>query len=86
MTPDRIFSAVLLAMFLCSPLLAQEAAEELRAAEIAFAASVADKDAEAFASFIDEDAVFVGATVLEGREAILQAWAVFFAEMCDCCR
>ena len=66
-------------LLLCSPLAAEEVADELRAAEIAFAASVAEKDAEGFASFVDENAVFVGATVLRGREAIVQAWSLFLA-------
>lgn len=70
----------LLLLLLCAPLAADEAADELRAAEIAFAASVADRDAEAFASFLDEDAVFLGATALRGREAVIEAWSVFLAE------
>ncbi len=61
-------------------LYADEAGDSLRAAEIAFAASVADRDAEAFASFIDEDAVFLGATALRGRAAIVEGWAVFLTE------
>ena len=67
-------------LLLCAPLGADDLADELRAAEIAFAASVADRDAERFASFIDEDAVFLGATALRGRAAIVEGWAVFFAE------
>ena len=67
-------------LLLCSPLAAEDAAGELRAAEIAFAASVADRDAERFASFIDEDAVFLGAAALRGREAIVEGWSVFLAE------
>lgn len=73
-------SVAICLLLLCAPLAAAEPAEELRAAEIAFAASVAEGDIERFKSFIDEDAVFVGATALRGREAIVQAWSVFFAE------
>ena len=70
-----------LAILLCAlPLAADEAADSLRAAEIAFAASVAERDAEAFASFLDEEAIFASAGVLRGREAVVQAWSVFFAE------
>jgi ketosteroid isomerase-like protein len=61
---------------LTGPLAADEVADGLRAAEIAFAASVADRDLEAFSSFLDKDAVFIGATVLRGHEAM----SVFFAE------
>ena len=74
------FTLTLALLAFCSPLAADEAADELRAAEIAFAATVADRDLEAFASFLDEDAVFVSAGVLRGREAIVQAWSAFFAE------
>lgn len=55
-------------------------AESLRATEIAFAASVADQDFERFLSFIDEDAVFMSGAPLRGREAIGEAWSVFFGE------
>lgn len=72
--------ATLALLLLCPPLAADEAADELRAAELAFAGSVAERDAEQFASFIDEDAVFLGAGVLRGRAAIVEGWAVFFAE------
>ena len=78
--PQRPLLAAVALLLFCSPLVAGEAADELRAAEIAFAASVADRDAERFASFIDEDAIFLGSTALRGREAIVQGWAVFFAE------
>ncbi len=79
--PRRVlFSITAAILILAAPLAADEAADELRAAEVAFAASVADRDAERFASFIDEEAVFIGATVLRGREAITQAWSVFLAE------
>lgn len=57
-----------------------EARESLRAAENAFAASVKDRDRDAFLSFIADDAVFVSASTLRGREAIGAAWAPFFAE------
>jgi ketosteroid isomerase-like protein len=54
--------------------------EQVRAAEVAFARSVAEKDRAAFAAAIDPDAVFVGgggATV--GRERIVAEWGAFFA-------
>ncbi len=72
--------AALALVLLVTSVAADEATDELRASEIAFAASVAEHDAERFASFIDEDAIFIGATSLRGREAIVQAWSVFFAE------
>ena len=52
----------------------------LRATEIAFAASVAEKDRESFAGFIADEAIFVSGAVLRGKQAILEGWAVFFRE------
>ncbi len=73
-------AATVALLLLGPPLAADETGDSLRAAEIAFAASVAENDAAAFASFIDEDAVFLGATALRGKEAIVQAWSIFLAE------
>lgn len=60
---------------------AGEATDSLRAAEIAFARSVAEHDRAAFAATIAEDAIFLGAGgPLRGRDAIVEAWAPFLAE------
>ena len=49
--------------------------DQLREAEIAFAASFAEGDMEAFAGFLDEFAVFMGrSTPLKGKEAIVERW------------
>ena len=80
MSRRSLITAALALLLLAAPLAADEAADGLRAAEIAFAASVADRDAEAFASFLDEDTVFVAAAVLRGKAAVIEAWNVFFAE------
>jgi ketosteroid isomerase-like protein len=54
--------------------------EAARAAEVAFAASVANGDAAAFAAAIDEQAVFVDASgPTRGRSAITAAWAPLLA-------
>ncbi len=55
-------------------------AAEVRCAEIAFSLSVERQDLEAFRSFLDPDARFVGASVLRGPEAIVAAWSVLFAD------
>ena len=79
--PHRHLVCIALALFLSATSLpADEAADSLRAAELAFAASVAEGDLERFTSFLDEEAIFASAGVLRGREAIVQAWSVFFAE------
>jgi len=53
----------------------------LAEAEMGFAKSMADRDFEAFGSFIDEHAVFInGGKPLRGKQAILDHWQAFFAE------
>ena len=56
----------------------QRAAE----AERGFAASMAKRDPKAFASFISEEAIFMGSSdaprVLRGRAAIVEGWKPFF--------
>ena len=51
--------------------------EEVRQAEIEFNRVAAEGDVEKFADSIAEDAVFYGATTLEGREAVVAAWQPF---------
>jgi ketosteroid isomerase-like protein len=54
-------------------------AAEVEAREIAFAKTMADRDLEAFLSFVSPEAVFFnGNEPLRGREAIARAWAPFF--------
>jgi uncharacterized protein (TIGR02246 family) len=52
--------------------------EQVRAAETAFARSMAERDLAAFTSFLAEDAVFVGSSLLRGREAVAAGWKRFF--------
>lgn len=50
-------------------------------AETAFARSMQDRDLATFASFIDDDAVFInGGKPLRGKPAILAHWQSFFVE------
>ena len=54
-------------------------ASTVEAREIAFARSMADRDLEAFRSFVSEEAVFFnGNTPIRGRDAVVEAWAPFF--------
>ncbi len=56
-----------------------ELAEEVRRSEIAFAQTMADRDAVGFASFLAEEAVFSsGPRATRGRAAVLEAWKGFF--------
>ena len=74
---------VLLAMGLLAPrpVAAQtqsELAEQVRAAEAAFAETMARRDLAAFASFVAQDAVFVGRSPLRGRDAVREGWKGFY--------
>ena len=55
-----------------------DTADEVRCREIGFSKSVEAQDHERFATFIDPDARFVGNKVDRSREAIAEAWRVFF--------
>jgi len=53
--------------------------QDVRCREIAFSQAAEQRDAIRFASFIDTDARFVGASVLRGPAAIAEGWSAFFA-------
>ena len=77
----RGFVAVLLALGLV-PVASAEPLETIaarvRAREVAFAKSMADRDHAAFATFISEEAVFLGRTALRGRRAVGEGWKAYF--------
>jgi uncharacterized protein (TIGR02246 family) len=52
--------------------------EQVRAAETAFAKTLADRDLGAFSGFVSEEAVFVGQSVHRGRAAVREAWRSYF--------
>ena len=52
---------------------------DVRCREIGFSKSVEQLDMDAFRSFIDADARFVGASVLRGVDQIAEGWSVFFS-------
>jgi len=47
---------------------------QVRAAETAFAKTMADRDAAGFATFVADEAVFFGRNVLRGKAAVVNAW------------
>ena len=54
-------------------------AEQVRASETAFAATLAARDFSAFAGWVADDAVFInGGRPLRGKAAVLAHWARFF--------
>lgn len=58
-----------------------DTASDLRATEVAFAATMADRDLEAFGTFLDDEVVFfTGDEVLRGRGAVMAAWAPYFSD------
>ncbi len=63
-----------------SPSAASSAAlqAQVRAREAAFAKTMADRDLTAFASFVSEEAVFVGGSVMRGRRAVTEGWRRLF--------
>lgn len=52
--------------------------EQVRAAEIAFARTMADRDHAAFTSFLSEETVFFTPQAVHGRKAVSDAWARFY--------
>ena len=53
-------------------------AAEVKASEIAFARTMADRKLDKFADFVAEDAVFNGRSAQIGRPAVVEAWKRFF--------
>jgi len=53
-------------------------ADDVRCREIGFSQSVENRDVDAFRSFIDADARFVGSGVLRGTDQVAEAWSIFF--------
>lgn len=52
---------------------------ELRDTESAFAASMAERDLDAFAGFLADEAVFfTGENALRGKRAVVDGWAPYF--------
>ena len=52
--------------------------KQVRDRELAFAKTMADRDHAAFASFVSEEAIFVGRTVFRGRAAVAEGWKRLF--------
>ena len=55
------------------------AAAEVRARDVAFATTLADRDFDAFLTFLSPDAIFFAADgPLRGRDAVARVWAGYF--------
>ena len=57
---------------------AAQLAQQVRDAENAFAATMAKRDLEAFASFLAEDAIFFGQAPLRGKAAVVEGWKAYY--------
>jgi ketosteroid isomerase-like protein len=68
---------ILALVLISSSAAAADLTETVRCREIGFSIAAENRDAEAFASFVDADARFVGASVTRGTEEITQAWNTF---------
>ncbi len=55
-----------------------ELASQVRAAETAFAKTMAARDHAAFGSHVADDAIFFGQSALRGKSAIAAGWKPFF--------
>lgn len=53
-------------------------AEQVRAAETAFAKTMADRDHAAFASFLADETVFFSPAAVRGKSAVAARWKGFF--------
>ena len=53
-------------------------AEQVRATERAFAKTMADRDHEAFVSFLSGEAVFLGRTTLRGKAQVAAGWKAYY--------
>jgi ketosteroid isomerase-like protein len=71
---------IVFSMLFLSTAALSDATEEVRCQEIGFSKSVENTDLDQFRSFLDDDARFVGNSVLRGPEAVTNAWGVFFTE------
>ena len=79
MTTQWILMAAALTTAWPGPGLGQDLQEQVRSAERAFAQTMADRDLEAFAAFVSEEAVFFGGPEpLRGREAVVEGWRPYF--------
>jgi ketosteroid isomerase-like protein len=57
----------------------RDVAQEVSNTERAFAKTMANRDHEAFASFIADDAIFFsGADPIRGKQSVVDSWAPFF--------
>jgi ketosteroid isomerase-like protein len=67
-------------VFFASAAFAADPADDVRAAETAFAKAFADRDTAKFFSFVADDATFFGGRALKGKAEVVKAWSRFFED------
>ncbi len=72
--------AIAITLALLSPIALADAVSDVRCREIGFSNAAENRNLEAFSTFLDEDARFVGRSVMRGAAEITAAWQVFFSE------
>lgn len=73
--------AALLAWVTIAPAAVPSARDQVWAAEVAFAATMARRDLAAFGEFVAEEAVFFsGAKATHGKANVIESWKPFFAD------
>lgn len=77
-TPSFVIAALLTAPGPLAGQVAADLAAEVRASETAFAQTMADRDLEAFVSYIADEAVFFTGKVMRGADEITAGWRPFF--------
>jgi uncharacterized protein (TIGR02246 family) len=55
-----------------------ELQEQVRQTETAFARTMADRDHAAFVSFLADETIWLGNSVLRGKDAVARAWKPFY--------
>ena len=71
---------ILLGLLFAGAAALADAADDVRCREIGFSKAAEARDAERFASFIDEDARFVGLSAIRGPADIAEAWTPYLTE------
>lgn len=74
---NRLLIACLSCFFLTQA--SADLTNDVRCREIGFSQSAENQDIDAFRSFIDSDARFVGSGILRGVDEVAQGWSVFFS-------
>ena len=74
----KIFSLSMLGMLILTDAMSMDYQASAKQAEHDFAMTMAQRDFDKFASYIDENAVFISKNTARGKAAVLKQWGSFF--------